>query len=408
MASNNNKEAKITFKAETAEFTAGIKEMNSNIGTLNKQLNLNATQLKANGDSVELLENKQKLLQDKLQASAQKIDYTRECLEKAKQIYGENSEEVKKWTDKLITAETQNAKIQNTLSQTSSKLQELENSTKQSESALGKLESTISKQENELGQLKREYQNVCLEQGESSHEAQELAQRIQSLSTELNENERALKEVAQAADGLDNSLDDLGNATDGASDGFTTVKGAISEFAGNVMTAAVDKAKDLVDAIWELPEATEEYRTMIAKLEGSTEQNNYKIDEAKEKYTELYGYLKDDMAVTNCITNIQKMKLSQQQTNDVLDASIAVWTAYGDSIPIEGLTESITETAQVGKITGNLADAVNWTAGEEDALNDKLAKCNSTKERAKVITDALNKKYSESKKIYDENTEGMR
>ena len=31
----NNKEAKITFKAETAEFTAGIKEMNSNIGTLN-------------------------------------------------------------------------------------------------------------------------------------------------------------------------------------------------------------------------------------------------------------------------------------------------------------------------------------------------------------------------------------
>ena len=52
----NNKEAKITFKAETAEFTAGIKEMNSNIGTLNKQLNLNATQLKANGDSVELLE----------------------------------------------------------------------------------------------------------------------------------------------------------------------------------------------------------------------------------------------------------------------------------------------------------------------------------------------------------------
>ena len=200
----------------------------------------------------------------------------------------------------------------------------------------------------------------------------------------------------------------MGNATDGASDGFTTVKGAISEFAGNAMTAAVDKAKDLVDAIWELPEATEEYRTMIAKLEGSTEQNNYKIDEAKEKYTELYGYLKDDMAVTNCITNIQKMKLSQQQTNDVLDASIAVWTAYGDSIPIEGLTEAITETAQVGKITGNLADAVNWTAGEEDALNDKLAKCNSTKERAKVITDALNKKYSESKKIYDENTEGMR
>lgn len=129
---NNSREAKITFKAETAEFTSGIKNMNSDISTLNKQLSLNATQMRANGDSVEGLQKQQELLEQKLEASAQKVEYTRECLEKAKQIYGENSEEVRKWTDKLISAETQNASIQNSLSQTSSRLQELENATRQS------------------------------------------------------------------------------------------------------------------------------------------------------------------------------------------------------------------------------------------------------------------------------------
>lgn len=338
-------EAQIRFTAVTSEFRDGIKDMNSALKTMGNELKLNSAQLKGNADDVNLLQDRQALLQRELEASRQKIELTERSLQEAKDILGENSREYENLNNALIRARTQQQNIQNEFDQTSRRIEELSNSADDAESDI---------------------------------------------------------------DNLGDALEDLGDSADAADGGFTTLKGAMAEFTGNMLTKATEKLGEFISQLWELPEATEEYRTMMAKLEGSTEQNNYKIDEAKEKYTELYGYLKDDMAVTNCITNTQKMGLEQEQVNEVLDASVAVWTAYGDSIPIEGLTESITETAQVGQITGNLADALNWAGISEDKFNEQLAKCNSESERAKLITDALNGAYGESKRIYDENTEGMR
>lgn len=338
-------EAQVTFRAVTSEFTSGIKDINSSLKTMQNELKLNSAQLKNNGEDTGLLSQRQEILQRQFEATSQKIELTQQSLEEARRLLGENSTEYRNLENALLRAKTAQQNVQNEINQTSRRLDDLENSANDAE---------------------------------------------------------------QDIDNLGNALEDLGDSADAADGGFTTLKGAMAEFTGNMLTKATEKLGEFISQLWELPEATEEYRTMMAKLEGSTEQNNYKIDEAKEKYTELYGYLKDDMAVTNCITNTQKMGLEQEQVNEVLDASVAVWTAYGDSIPIEGLTESITETAQVGQITGNLADALNWAGINEDKFNEQLAKCNSESERAKLITDALNGAYSESKRIYDENTEGMR
>ena len=122
----------------------------------------------------------------------------------------------------------------------------------------------------------------------------------------------------------------------------------------------------------------------------------------------MYGYFGDDQVSVNAITNLQGLKLSENELSAALDAGVAVWTAYGDSIPIESLTESINESAQVAKVTGSLADALNWAGISEDDFNLKLEKCNSTKERAQLITDTLNGAYGKSKQTYDENTESLR
>lgn len=517
MAKKN--EVKIAFKASTEEFTQGIKDINDNMKTLNKQLKLNQSEMKNNGESVESLKKEQELLNKKLEESAKKVENTRKCLDKAKELYGENSKEVKNWTNKLLDAQIQNESIQGAIKKTNSKLEDLEKatrdasgglddleeSTEDTRTALEKLEDTIKDQEQELKDLakqymevalqqgknsdeaqelkkeyeklnreltdnkgklqdlrtelknvdsssdqarnaletltdtikeqegklealKSEYQNACLEFGDASDEAERLAREIQDLSTELKQNKDALKDVERASDRLDNSLDDLDTAAENAGDGFTVAKGALSDFVGNMMTRAVDKIKDMISYIWDLVDATKEYRTLMAKFEGSTEQykqsqldpklsstnakNSTKSAEistaSKNQYYELYGYLGDDMAAVNSITNVQKLNLGLEDTQGIIDSSIAVWTAYGDSIPIEGLTESITETIQVGKVTGNLADALNWAGINEDKFNEKLEKCNTEQERAQLIQDTLMGKYGESKEIYDQNTESLR
>jgi hypothetical protein len=69
------------------------------------------------------------------------------------------------------------------------------------------------------------------------------------------------------------------------------------------------------------------------------------------------------------------------------------------------LTEAANETARVGKVTGTLADALNWAGSNEDAFNASLASCNSTAEREKLIRDTLNGLYSDAAILYEKNNQ---
>ena len=336
--------AQIEFRAVTSEFTSGIKEVNSSLKTMQNELKLNSAQLKNNGDSSDLLTQRQQVLQRQYDATSQKIELTQQSLEEAKRVLGENSTEYRNLENALLRAKTAQQNIQTEINQTSRRLEDLESSANNAEDD------------------------------------------IESLSRELND------------------LGDSANSTEG---GFTTLKGAIASFAGNVLSNVTSKIGELVGKLFDLNEETAEFRMNMAKLDGATAQYGYSQDYVNEKIKEMYGYFGDDQVSVNAITNLQGLKLSENELSAALDAGVAVWTAYGDSIPIESLTESINESAQVAKVTGVLADALNWSAGEEDAFNKKLASCNSTKERANLITQALNEKYGESKKVYDENTESL-
>ena len=338
-------QAKIEFKAVTSEFTNGIRGVNSSLKTMQNELKLNSAQLKGNGEDASLLTQRQQILQRQYDATTQKIELTQRSLEEAKRLLGENSTEYRNLENSLLRARTAQQNIQNELNQTSRRLEDLENS------------------------------------------ANDAEQDVESLSREL---------------------DDLGDSASNSEGGFTTLKGAISTFAGNVLTSAVSKIGELSSQLLELNEETKEFRMNIAKLDGSTSQYGYSTEFTNKKMKELYGYFQDDQVAVNTISNLQGMGLSEKELNSTLSASIAVWTAYGDSIPIEGLTESVNETAQVGKVTGSLADALNWAGISEDDFNKRLEKCNSTKERAQLITDTLNGAYGKSKETYDKNTESLR
>ena len=77
-----------------------------------------------------------------------------------------------------------------------------------------------------------------------------------------------------------------------------------------------------------------------------------------------------------------------------------VYGQFGDSLPIEGLTEAANETAKVGQVTGPLADALNWMGVSEDEFNEKLAKCSSEQERQQLITSTLTSLYSDASAQY--------
>lgn len=338
-------QAQIEFRAVTSEFTSGIKEVNSSLKTMQNELKLNSAQLKNNGEDADLLTQRQQVLQRQYDATSQKIELTEKSLEEAKRVLGENSTEYRNLENALLRAKTAQQNIQTEINQTSRRLEDLESSANNAEDD------------------------------------------IESLSRELND------------------LGDSANSTEG---GFTTLKGAIASFAGNVLSNVTSKIGELVGQLFELNEETKEFRMNMAKLDGASQQYGYSQEFTNQKIKEMYGYFQDDQVAVNAISNLEGLKLSEDELSSALSAGVAVWTAYGDSIPIESLTESINESAQVAKVTGSLADALNWAGISEDDFNLKLEKCNSTKERAQLITDTLNGAYGKSKETYDENTESLR
>ncbi len=226
-------------------------------------------------------------------------------------------------------------------------------------------------------------------------------EQVRALQREIIKCEGALNDMESSANKTGDNVDDLGESAEKAEGGFTVMKGALADLVSNVIQGAISAIGDLVGSLFELSEATEEYRVMQAKLEGSANTFGYSLEFASEKYKEFYGYVGDDQMATNAITNLMGLGTSTDSVSKLAEGAIAVWTAYGDSIPIESLTESINETAQVGKVTGSLADALNWAGISEDEFNKKLERTRNTQERADLIAKTLNKTYGESKTTYD-------
>ena len=269
------------------------------------------------------------------------------------------------------------------------------------------------------GQVEEQFKNGDIDEGQYRAFQRELIK----TSNELNDLEKELKET-------DEALDKTGKGAKDSGEGFTIMKGALADMVADVITTAISSIGNLVGSLLELSEATEEYRQMQAKLEGSSKTFGYSMDFAKGKYEEFYKYLGDDQASTNAITNLMGIGTSTESVSKLAEGATAVWASYGDSIPIEGLTEAINETITVGKVTGGMADTINWAknANEglnnalsgnkeaqkayndaikeglpvEDAFNEALAKITDEQERADVVAKFLNGTYGDSKKTYDE------
>ena len=122
----------IQFKANTTEMDAGIKKLKSGVTTYNAELRLNANQLKNNANDTSLLRDRQDILTQKLEATQKIVALTSDKLKMAKETWGEDSEEVQKYTRQLLAAQNQEVITQNELNATTEQLKQVEDAYAQS------------------------------------------------------------------------------------------------------------------------------------------------------------------------------------------------------------------------------------------------------------------------------------
>lgn len=262
--------------------------------------------------------------------------------------------------------------------------------------AAGKLSDKIKDQEKALADAQREYASYILSGEKSSEQAQELADTIKNLARELDGNKRAFSAAEQAAE-------NLGNTARDTKDGFTIMKGAIANLVATGITRLIDTATNAITSLYGLSESTREYREDIGKLESAWEAAGKSTELATDTYKNFYSVLGEEDRSVEAVNHLAKFVETEKDMSKWTDIATGVWATFGDSLPIEGLTEASNETAKVGKITGVLADALNWAGVNEDTFQASLDKCATEQERAALITETLSGLYDDAADKYREN-----
>lgn len=415
-------EAKIRFTAETGEFNNNIKKSNDEMAKLRAEMKLNAEQMKDTGTTVDGLQKKQQLLTSQLEATRAKTEAMSQKVEKAKQIFGENSTEVQKLETQLINQQTAQVKLERAVADCNAELTAFSAEAKKTKSETEKLSTTIDEQQSTLNDLKGEYADVVLEYGRNSKEAKTLSKEIKSLSGELSENKTKMNAAESAANKLDKSLEDAGDGASEAKGGFTVMKGALADLVSNGIQTAIGSINEFVGYLGSLPAETMEIRQDFATLETAFENVGFGAETATDTWRELYKVFGEDDRAVETANNIARMAKSQADLNSWVDITTGVWGTYQDSLPVEALAESAGETAKVGTVTGNLADALNWSSEAakmfagymsedvvtaEDAFNEALAECNTEQERQQLITETLTKLYGGAAATYRDTSGAM-
>lgn len=156
-----------------------------------------------------------------------------------------------------------------------------------------------------------------------------------------------------------------------------------------------------------MAEATEEYRKAQGKLETAFQAAGYSSEVAQKAYKGFYGILGDVDTATEASQLLAQMTRSQEDVTKWTRIAAGVNGTWGDSLPIEGLIESINETQNVGTVTGNLADALNWAGVQEDDFNAKLAKCSTEAQKNALIMQTLEALYGDAADAFYKNNAAL-
>ena len=280
---------------------------------------------------------------------------------------------------------------------------------------LNLLNSEYSRAKDDLAKLEKELEETAKQFGENSTQAEKAqnaynkqAKKVNDLGTKINNTkadmskmERQMQDLSTATDDLSGDLENAGNKTFNFGDslkaiaGGNLIAGAVAGMAGAVAGAA--------SSLINLDEATAEYRENAGKLDSAFTSTGKSAEDADKAYQKLYGILGDSDQATEAGQLLAQLAQNTQDVDKWATIATGVVGTFGDALPVEGLIEASNETAKVGVVTGQLADALNWVGISEDEFNAKLAAAGSEQERNKLITDTLTQAYQGAAEAYREN-----
>ena len=201
---------------------------------------------------------------------------------------------------------------------------------------------------------------------------------------------------SQANSAIDETTQKANESEAETSSAFNTIGSVAGRIAKGVVVAGAAIGGAWIAAI----EGSREYRTEMGKLDTAFVTNGHSSAAAKQTYSDLNAVLGDSGQAVEAAQHLAKLTDNEKDLQTWTNICTGVYATFGESLPIEGLTEAANETAKTGILTGGLTDALNWAGISEEKFQEKLDACTNEQERQKLIMDTLNGTYSKASEQY--------
>lgn len=262
------------------------------------------------------------------------------------------------------------------------------------------LAKSIGQTEDKLEALKRAKEDA--DKRMASGDTETSAEQYRALQREISNTEKALENLQDESEKTNKEFKAVSKTGKNVSELKTAFGAAVKGAAG--FAAAVG---GIAVGLSNLEESTREYREDLNKLKAAFAASGKDTVTAKKAYADFYKVLGEEDRAVEAVNHLAELTNNQKELSDWTLIAAGVNAKFTDSLPIEGLTEASNETAKVGRVTGVLADALNWAGESEDTFNEKLAALNTEEERASLITQTLSELYSETGSKYLEMNAGV-
>lgn len=399
---NRIKGITIEIGGDTTKLDKALAGTNKQLSTTQRELKDVERLLKLDPGNTELLAQKQRLLAQTVEATSKKLNTLRQAAKNADAALQRGKDYTAAYEPLKAELDSVNATIQGLEANVESMKEKLDSgniSTAQYDAFAKKLDDT----RNHASELQQSIKSLNTEfSGSKINQSQ-----YDALQRELVETEQAAKDAENAFDKFSAASQDADDAAGKMGDGFTVTKGIVADLAAGGIGFLAEKALEAVSAIWNLDEATEEYRESMGLLSTAFETAGFDTDTAMQAYRGFYEILGETDTATEAAQLLSSLAESEEDVSKWVEIAAGAYGTFGDSLPIESLMEAANETVKTGEVTGALADALNWAGISEEEVSKQLSMMADESDRAQYLMGLLSHTYSDAADSFYQNNEAI-
>ena len=332
------------------EFKKAMSEVNNTMRTLKSEMELVDAQFKGQANSMEALQKKNDILSKEYAQQQEIVKTLEQTVKDAAEAYGEADSRTQKYVQQLNRAKVAEINLN----------EELENNKRYLDEAKDSADGCAKS----IDGFGKEVKSAADNADAGSQALAVLGDTIENTEEQTDRLPGSLGDIQDAIKNLRN--EDGSFNLENVVSVLGTIKGAV------VGGAIVTGIKEVADAILDIVESTEEYRGLMGKLDVAFEQNGYSLADAEAAYKRFYEISGDTGASVTAANNLASLGLEFDQLQLLIEAVSGAYVSFGDSIPIDSLSESIVDTVSLGKVTGSLADVLNRLNLSEEGVNKEL------------------------------------